>query len=220
MATRINNYHQNYLSANSAFTSLFKHIMQYGFEINGTKEIINVSINIYNVQDITFASKRNFNKAYAEYEYQWYKSGNRNAMEIAKRASMWGKIADDQGNVNSNYGYHWLQNDQLKKITEMIRQNYTTRRAVILHYDYNKMDEYSKDTPCNIALNFHWDVGGRLCLTIFARSIDLVYGFCNDIYCFSRLLTEVSESLFLLPGDIHYFITNLHIYERHYKLLE
>lgn len=220
MGTRKSSYHNSFLSANAAFTHMHKHIMQEGFEINGTKEIINVSISINSVDNVEFTPKRKFNKTYADYEYQWYRSGNRSISEISKQAKIWNKVADVDGNVNSNYGYHWLQNDQLHKITEMLRHNYTTRRAVVLHYDYNKMDEYSKDTPCNIALNFYWDLGGKLNLTIFARSIDLVFGFCNDLYCFSRLLKDICESLLLIPGFIHYFITNLHVYERHYKLLE
>ena len=55
---------------------------------------------------------------------------------------------------------------------------------------------------------------------MFARSIDLVYGWCNDQYTFAKLMEKVSSELKIPVGAMHWHITNLHIYPRHYSLLE
>jgi len=121
--------------------------------------------------------------------------------------------------VFSNYGYWWKRNDQYKKMIHMMKSNIKTRRAMLIHYSPDEVDDFSKDTPCNVVLNFHIENDFKLNLTVFARSIDLVYGFCNDQYCFSRLMQRVSEDLGPLPlGTLHYFITDLHIYEKHFNI--
>ena len=58
----------------------------------------------------------------------------------------------------------------------------------------------------------------KLHLTVFARSIDLVFGFCNDQYTFAKLMEHVSKKTGYAVGEMHWFITNLHIYPRHYEL--
>ena len=59
----------------------------------------------------------------------------------------------------------------------------------------------------------------KLELTVFARSIDLVYGFGNDQYTFAKLMEYVSEQTGYEVGQMNWFVTNLHIYPRHYNLL-
>jgi hypothetical protein len=50
-------------------------------------------------------------------------------------------------------------------------------------------------------------------------SKDLNYGFCNDQYTFAKLMELVSEKTGYPVGEMHWMITNLHIYPRHYDLL-
>jgi thymidylate synthase len=209
-----------FLNVKESFEYLYYDILKYGWYMNGVREFRNVSFSLENSRDIDFPYWRKFNLDYAKQEYDWYLSGDRSIEEISKRAKLWKKMADDEGNVNSNYGYHWLKNNQLEKIECLLMENMFTRRAVVLHYDYNQLDFYDKDTPCNLVLHFQWEPDNRLSMTIFARSIDLVYGYCNDIYCFSRLLQDVCNRLHFFPGTIHYFISNLHIYEKHFRLKE
>lgn len=58
----------------------------------------------------------------------------------------------------------------------------------------------------------------ELNLTIFVRSLDLVYGFCNSQYHFSKLLQDVALKLKLQVGNITYMVTDLHIHEKHWNL--
>jgi len=203
-----------------AFEMLYNEIKEFGEDYAGTKAVFNESFTIENPSDkVIKTSWRKFNNDYAEYEWEWYMKGDRNANEIAERAKIWKlmMVPDTGGEVNSNYGYFWNYNDQLDRVIIDLKKNKDTRRAIIVHYDINELDRYQFDTPCNDVLNFYVREG-KLHLTVFARSIDLVYGFCNDQFTFAKLMEHVSKATGYKMGEMHWFVTNLHIYPRHYQM--
>lgn len=203
-----------------AFELLYHDLNTRGEDFAGTRAMFNASFTVLDVKDrVVSTPVRAFKKDYAEYEFNWYLTGNRDAKEIAERAKMWKKMmVGDTTEVNSNYGYFWKYNDQLDRVIKDLKENPNTRRAIVVHYDINELDRYKYDTPCNDALNFYVK-DGKLELTVFARSIDLWFGFCNDFYTFSRLQEIVAKETGYKLGSMHWFITNLHIYERHFDKL-
>jgi thymidylate synthase len=206
-------------NAQEAFEKLFDEIMNNGEDCsNGTKQIFNTLIQI-NRPDLNLIETkfRNWNQEYAEYEWQWYLSGNPNAEEISKRAKIWKDMMDFNYNVNSNYGYQWNRNNQIGKVVEMLKNDPTTRKASISLYDGKEIDLYSKDTVCTYAINFYM-TNGKLNMQVMMRSNDLVYGFCNDQYCFSKLQIMVANWLNLKIGIYTHFVCNMHIYQRHFNL--
>jgi thymidylate synthase len=213
-------YNQEFDNATKAFETLFTHVNVTGHDFANTRALFNVSFTLVNSSDkIVTTPQRKFNPDYAEYEWNWYRFGNRDATEIAERAKIWKQMmVPGTSEVNSNYGYFWNKNNQLDRAIEDLKTNKETRRAIVVHYDINELDRYQYDTPCNDVLNFYIK-DGKLELTVFARSIDLVFGFCNDQYTFAKLMEYVSEQTGYPVGSMHWFITNLHIYPRHYNLL-
>ena len=207
-------------SPTEAFEILFKNVISTGEDFAGTKAKFNVSFTVDNPEEkVIKTEERKFKEDYAEYEWKWYQEGNRDATEIAARAKIWNNMMiPGTKNVNSNYGYFWKYNNQLNKVINELRLRKESRRAVVAHYLVHELDQYKYDTPCNLVLNF-FIKDNALHLTVFARSIDLVYGFCNDQYTFARLMEQVSDKLGYPIGTMHWFITNLHIYPRHYDLL-
>ena len=204
-----------------AFEMLYSDIKNLGEDYAGTKALFNQSFTIEMPKERVITTPwRKFNSDYADYEWEWYLKGDRNANEIAERAKIWKlmMVPDTGGEVNSNYGYFWNYNDQLDRVITDLKKNKETRRAIVVHYDLNELDRYQFDTPCNDVLNFYVR-DGYLDLTVFARSIDLVFGFCNDQYTFSKLMEYVSKETGYKTGDMHWFVTNLHIYPRHYNML-
>jgi thymidylate synthase len=201
-----------------AFEWLYHDLNTRGESFAGTKAMFNASFTVQDVEDkVVKTEARGFKKDYAEYEFNWYLTGNRDAKEISERAKMWKKMmVGNTTEVNSNYGYFWKFNWQLDRVIKDLRENPTTRRAIVVHYDISELDRYSFDTPCNVALNFYVK-DNKLELTVFARSIDLWFGFCNDFYTFARLMSIVSSQTGYSLGSMHWFITNLHIYERHFN---
>lgn len=212
-------FSKSYYNAEFAFENLFDTIMSVGEERNGTKTLHNVLIELQSPGDNNIKTPwRKWNKTYAQYEFDWYMSGNPNAVEISKKAKIWASMMDENGNVNSNYGYQWQRNDQLTKVIDMLRNDPLTRRASISLYDGKELDLYTKDTICTYAINFYIDRNNSLSMQVMMRSNDLVFGFCNDQYCFSELQHIVANALRLPVGKYHHYVCNMHIYERHYDL--
>jgi thymidylate synthase len=210
-----------YKNATDAFELLFSDINANGESFAGTKAKFNVSFTLQDISNKTVTTpQRKFNEDYAEYEWNWYLKGDRDASEIGERAKIWKKMmVEGTTEVNSNYGYFWNKNYQLSRVIQELKTNKETRRAIVVHYDINELDRYKHDTPCNDVLNFYIK-DDKLHLTVFARSIDLVFGFCNDQYTFAKLMEMVAFQLDIAVGEMHWMVTNLHIYPRHYDMLK
>lgn len=212
-------YFNSFKNAQHAFEILFPEIMSNGIKRDGTMLLYNVGFHMENPMENEIKTTwRRWNKEYADFEWQWYLSSNPNATEISKRAKIWESMMDENGNVNSNYGYQWNRNGQLQKVIQKLKENPYTRKASISLYDGKEIDTYSKDTICTYALNFYRDQNDRLSMQVMMRSNDLVFGFCNDQYCFSKLMKTVADELKLETGTYFHFVCNMHIYERHFNM--
>lgn len=212
---------KEYNNPTLAFESLFSSIMHTGEEFDGTKALFNTSFTVIDpTNKIISTPQRKFKPDYAEYEWDWYLKGDRDASEISERAKIWKQMMiPGTSEVNSNYGYFWNYNNQLTRIIDDLKNNPKTRKAILVHYLLHELDRYKYDMPCNDVLNFYVK-DNKLQLTVFARSIDLVFGFCNDQYTFAKLMEYVSQKTGYEIGQMHWFITNLHVYERHFSLME
>lgn len=201
-------------TANEAFKYYLTEIKisSQAFDYANTKAIFNQGFTITSPKEFIISiEERNWSLAYARREWEWYKTGNRSVEEMQKHAPIWRRMHGGDNLVWSNYGWWWKLGHQLEEVTNMLKKDIHTRRAVVVHYDPTLVGNFEYDTPCNLVLNFYI-LEGFLHLTIFARSIDLWYGFCNDQYCFSRLMIEMAEKLNRPIGQMHWFITNLHLY--------
>ena len=205
-------------TANDAFHSLYWRIVRDGVDFAGTKALFNAGFYIENpaLNDIKDSKvKRNWSQEYAEAEWQWYLSGDRNIAKLGelygKVPAIWKRMADDNGNVNSNYGWQWKRNNQIDHVVNLLRCSPDTRQAAISIYDCKEHKEYTNDTPCTYAVQFTI-LHGRLDMCVTMRSNDLWYGFCNDQYCFSKLQKMVSDELNIEPGIYYHFAHNMHLY--------
>ena len=224
MYTDVEN-HLRFANAQEAFEYFYNFIMNFGFysESQHTKALFNVGFYINNPKNRDIKTNwRKWNKKYAEREWQWYLSQNRSVEEIKKFAPIWDKMHSGDNIVNSNYGWQWGRNNQLDKCIEQLKKDKSTRQAWISIFDGKEKDTYQFDTPCTLAVGFYvLPVDeSKLNMTVTMRSNDLIYGFCNDQYCFSKLQELVAAELNMEVGDYYHFAHNLHIYEKHYYLKE
>ena len=160
--------------------------------------------------------ERNWKKDYAEAEWQWYLSGDRNIHKLGdlygKVPPIWTRMADEDGNVNSNYGWQWKRNDQLQKVIDMLSDE-NTRQAAISIYDGKEIHAYDNDTPCTYAVQFTiMPKTRKLNMAVVMRSNDLWFGFCNDQYCFANLQMLVAYQLGIDVGEYYHYAHNLHLY--------
>jgi thymidylate synthase len=210
--------HNNFKTANEAFHDLYWRIVRDGVDFAETKALFNAGFYIENpaLNDIKDSKvKRNWSVEYAEAEWQWYLSGDRNIAKLGelygKVPAIWKRMADTDGNVNSNYGWQWQRNDQLNHVVRLLKDDPKTRQAAISIYDAKEWDKYTYDTPCTYAVQFTI-LHGKLDMSVLMRSNDLWYGFCNDQYQFSNLQMYVAQKLDLPIGVYYHYAHNLHLY--------
>ena len=210
------NIETEFWNANKAFEYFYKTISKHGLIFADTRDLFNVGFTIHRPNyNIISDEKREWNLDYAKAEWDWYLSGDKNISKLGdiygKVPPIWKRMADEKGNVNSNYGYQWKRNDQIGYVIDLLKREKHTRQACISIYDGKEHDKFSTDTPCTYAVQFT-NVDNRLNMCVTMRSNDLWYGFCNDQYQFSKLLELVCKETGLDMGSYYHFAHNLHIY--------
>ena len=207
-------------NADEAFRYFYKTISKHGRKFADTRALFNIGFTLHKPKFNTIIdSKRKWNHEYAEAEWQWYLSGDKNIKKLGeiygKIPPIWERMADPQGNVNSNYGWQWQRGgnhkSQLEYVIEKLKKHKHTRHATISIYDGKEHPDFKTDTPCTYAVQFT-NVENRLNMCVTMRSNDLWYGFCNDQYCFSKLQELVCKETKLDMGSYYHFVHNLHIY--------
>ena len=203
-------------NADAAFDYYKSQILSNGVDFDNTKALFNIGFTIENPADNHIScEQRNWKQDYAEAEWQWYLSGDRNIAKLGelygKVPAIWKRMADKNGNVNSNYGWQWQREDQLESIIYQLKNNPETRQAAISIYDAKECKDYVNDTPCTYAVQFTI-VNDKLNMCVVMRSNDLWYGFCNDQYQFSNLQMLVAKETGYKMGTYYHFAHNLHLY--------
>ena len=207
-----------YLNAQNAFQDMFYKILLSGEKINNTRALHHISFQIENPIDNHITDRaRNWSLEYAQKEWLWYLSENPSVSEIGKYAKLWNSLADVNGDVNSNYGYQWSRGRQLNRVISQLIFDSTTRKAAISIFDGKEYERYHKDTPCTYSIGFNV-THGKLVMLVNMRSCDLIWGFCNDQYCFSQLHQLVANSIQKPIGHVTYMIQSFHVYERHFAM--
>jgi thymidylate synthase len=214
MINTINN--KVFRNANEAYEYVHDQILQHGVTFGDTKALFNVGFYITDPKDRKIINReRKWSEEYAEAEWKWYKSGDASVHKLGdiygKVPEIWRRMADQNGHVNSNYGYQWERNAQLDMVVEMLKRNPDTRQACVSIYDGKEISSYAFDTPCTYAIQFTI-VNDKLDMCVTMRSNDLWYGFCNDQYQFSKLQEMVSEKLEIETGVYYHFAHNMHLY--------
>jgi thymidylate synthase len=177
----IKTFANRFKTANEAFEYWYQCIEHYGIDFAGTKTLFNIGFEMTDpTNNIISFDWRKWKLDYAKAEWRWYESGDPSTKKLGelygKVPQIWRHMADEKGNVNSNYGYQWERNRQLDKVIAMLRRNPDTRQAAISIYDGKEINTYEKDTPCTYAVQFTV-VNGRLNMCVTMRSNDLWFGF-------------------------------------------
>ena len=206
----------SYNNANEAYEALLDDAILNGIEFDNTKALFNCGFYIRNPLDNHITNKeRNWKLEYAEAEWQWYLSGDPNIIKLGqlygKIPPIWERMADSKGNVNSNYGYQWKRNNQIDYVVAKLKDNPKTRHAAISIYDAKEWQKYTKDTPCTYAVQFTI-VNNTLNMSVYMRSNDIWYGFCNDQYQFSSLQKMIADKLNIEVGWYYHHAHNMHLY--------
>ena len=116
----------NFKNANEAYEYFLDKLILYGIDFDNTKALFNVGFYMRNPLDNHITNKEcKWKLDYAEAEWQWYISGDRNIKKLGeiygKVPPIWQKMAFPNGNVNSNYGWQWRRKDQLNRVINLLK---------------------------------------------------------------------------------------------------
>lgn len=170
------------------------------------------------------------NYEYIQYELDWYERAIPNINEIYKGnktpPKAWIASADNQGNINSNYGYLiWSEKyrNQYKNCLAELKRNPDSRRAIMVYIRPDIWVEYNEngknDFICTIANQF-FIRNGKLDSLYTLRSNDAVFGFNNDKAWARYIQEELAAELDIEVGNLIWAAGSLHVYERHFEYLE
>jgi thymidylate synthase len=110
--------------------------------------------------------------------------------------------------------------DQLDHVINLLGTDPLTRRAVMQIYDPAIDTEPGKDIPCNNWLHFQ-QRDGKLHLHVAIRSNDLMWGWSGiNAFEWSALQEIVAGILEMEVGELHFSISNLHLYKAHWERAE
>ena len=178
------------------------------------------------------------NREYIDAEIDWYNSRSTNINEIfgitKAPPQAWQYSANKFGEINSNYGHlifsEKFHNQYLHVVEELIN-NPDSRRAAMIYNRPSIWLEYNEDGKndfiCTNAVTYY-KRNRRLDAVVQMRSNDVVYGYKNDYawqqYVMKQLIEDINvqrpDDDQVFKGFMHWQVQNLHVYERHFDLVQ
>lgn len=196
------------------------------------KERLGHSFRIVDVKNrIPYVNERDFSITYMIAELVWYLSANDSTEWISRYSAFWRNISDDGTTANSAYGARIFKPHariaesvdpiwtQWQYVINELRDDPDSRRAVIHIRSPQDSILAKKDVPCTLALQF-FIRDGALHQVASMRSSDLVLGIAYDIPAFTMFQELMALELGVPTGTYTHISNSLHIYERHYEMVE
>lgn len=186
------------------------------------------------------------NEDWVRRELDWFRSGS-DALEDMEGPvpALFQACAGEDGRVNSAYGHILFGRSSYlpqpptlydRIVRTFISEGPETRHAVAIISDrdihYLARHNGRNDFICTNALNVMIDHDNRLHIIAQMRSMDAVFGYRADYSMWDdlmkRLLMDLNnqsrfggtEGTSIRRGDITFQVANLHVYPRHFELLD
>jgi thymidylate synthase len=197
------------------------------------KEMCDVALVVENPLSCLYENQyRSSQYKYIAAEFLWYFMGRNDVDYISKYAKFWQSIQNEDGTVNSSYGYLLFNNKNDHGLTqyqwalESLVKDMDSRQAV-LHFNLPIHQRHSnKDFVCTMYGIFQIREN-RLNFTVHMRSNDVILGLPTDIAFFATLQSQMLSHLRahgaytdLELGTYTHIANSFHIYERHFDLAE
>jgi thymidylate synthase len=150
-------------------------------------------------------------------ELLWYLSGSNNYDYIAHYIpyEQYVCVGLDR-TIEGAYGPRLLNMhnrvDQISYVVELLKENPSSRQAVIQLYDASDIYIHQKNIPCTLTLQFLLR-DNKLDMFTSMRSNDVLLGLPNDFFCFSMIQELIACKLKCELGTYKHFVASLHIYE-------
>ena len=164
---------------------------------------------------------------YIKREIDWYMSQSRFIDDMEPPIPrIWEDISSEHGEINSNYGWCLFSSDngfQYSACMHELERNPMSRRAIMIYTRPSMHVDHWKDGMMDFICTNTVQLllrDGILSYIVNMRSCDAVYGYKNDIAWHRYIHEKACLDLGVKPGLITYQVGSLHVYPRHFKLVE
>ncbi|QQG32127.1 dCMP hydroxymethylase [Citrobacter phage CkP1] len=174
------------------------------------------------------------NDEYIARELEWYKSQSLFVKDIpGGTPAIWEQVSSKNGEINSNYGWAiWSEENcsQYDMCIGELGNNPDTRRAIMIYTRPSMQFDYNRDGMSDFMCtnNVQYLIRDKKVHAIVSmRSNDVVFGFRNDYawqkYVLDKLVADLNRgdsSHGYEAGDIIWNAGSLHVYARHFYLVD
>jgi thymidylate synthase len=160
------------------------------------------------------------------YEVLWYLSGENHIRNLRQHTKIWDAWADNEGNLETAYGYYWRkfpsaqknsegkwevhEVDQIKYVLDELKRNPYSRRLVVTAWEPGNATQ-SKLPPCHYSYAFNVS-DGKLNCHLTQRSGDIALGIPFNLAAYSILTQIIAKEAGLELGYFAHTIIDAHIY--------
>lgn len=170
----------------------------------------------YPQERVIFWAERDANPFFHLYESLWMLAGRDIVEPLTRYVKRMLDFADD-GVLHGAYGARWRHTfhvDQLRVIVERLKKDPNDRRCVLQMWDAKSdLDKNFRDIPCNTTASVQMSIEGKLDLTVFCRSNDIIWGaYGANAVQFSTLQEYLARSIGVPVGQYYQVSVNWHAY--------
>ena len=160
------------------------------------------------------------------HEVLWYLSGENHIRNLRKHTKIWDAWADENGNLETAYGYYWRhfpsakkdaygnwvveEIDQIRYVIDEIKNNPNSRRLVVSAWEPGNAEK-SKLPPCHYTFAFNVNAGKLNC-HLTQRSGDIALGIPFNLAAYALLTQIIAQETGLELGFFAHTIIDAHIY--------
>jgi thymidylate synthase len=160
------------------------------------------------------------------HEVLWYLSGENHIRNLRRHTKIWDAWADNEGNLETAYGYYWRkfpsaqkntdgkwevhEVDQIKYVIEQLKKNPYSRRLVVTAWEPGNATT-SKLPPCHYSFAFNV-ADGKLNCHLTQRSGDIALGIPFNLAAYAILTQIIAQETGLELGFFAHTIIDAHIY--------
>lgn len=212
----------NCINPNATLKKMVRDITEFGKPANSRNGLIisydePVCIRHENpVHRVIWLKSRNANPFFHIFEFVWMLAGRNDVRTLSAFNANMKAYSDDGETFNAPYGYRLREHfgrDQLRDVIEILKKDPDSRQAVALLWDSEDLTKSTMDKACNLELVFKLRDSGKLDMTVFNRSNDLIWGALGANLVHMSLFHEYVATMLGVGIGVYEQISNcMHVY--------
>lgn len=174
-------------------------------------EIVNLNLTIQDPRNrlAVFTDDWEGFESYLAAQWVWYATGQQDTWIKRFHPSAWERVSNESKDVNSNYGQYVWKEGQFKHCLNLLKEDPSSRRAVIMLNRKEVALSQTKDHICTTSLQFLVR-NDHLHMITTMRSNELNFGFRTDVFFFTLLQEIMATELGCQLGEYYHNVGSFH----------